>query len=81
MSYWTCPSTDASGGPDAVGGVEVERLFSDSDTSVLELTRRAYSAVRVEGGGKARVAWSSIGLRGSGSSSVLKAVDGRLTSR
>jgi hypothetical protein len=50
------PSNDAGGGPDPVGGVDVERLFSDRETNVLELMRRAYSAVKVEGGGNARVA-------------------------
>ena len=64
-----------------VGGVEVDRLFSESERSVRGLMRRAYRAVSVEGGGRASVAWSRVGLRSSILVYALGAAIGILTSR
>ena len=52
-----------AGGEELAVGVARDLLYNDRDSSVSALILRAYSAVSVEGGGRARVAWSNVGFR------------------
>jgi hypothetical protein len=63
VSCWTWARTVAGGGPEAADCMGTDLLFSEIESSVSGPMRRAYNAVRTDGAGNARLAWSSVGLR------------------
>lgn len=62
VSCCRCANTEAGGGAELTAGVVVDLLYRDSDSKVAGLILRAYSAVRTDGGGRAKVACSRLGF-------------------
>ena len=62
VSCCRCANNEAGGGPELRAGVVVDLLYNDSDNKVSGLILRAYSAVRTDGGGRAKVACNRIGF-------------------